>query len=170
MLSTCPLYQVILCYQQWPENSGWPWCHVLYYTTCFSHSLTSLWICLGGGLLSGLYIPTALLSCPYALLAILLSSGSAVPGLWDSWVDLWNHTYGKYSWQGFRLYWSLLWSSSLNIDAVGCTCRAPQGPGGVWCPLICSTQFQWTHVSLNLASWLVLWATGLVQSHDGSCS
>lgn len=148
-------------------------CSLLYYLlltfTYLSLGLTST-TPMGGGLISGLYIPTALLSCPYALLPILLSSGSAMPGLWNSWVDLWDHTYAKYSWQGSRLYWSLLWSSSLNIDAVGCHCRAPLGPGSTWCPLICATQFQWTHVSLSLASWLTLWATGLVQSHDFSCS
>lgn len=108
-------------------------------------------------------------SLPFSFLLEVLCLACGTPG-WTSGTTHMLSTAGRDSGFISLSYGLLLWTLMLWFSEHGCTCRAPQGPGGVWCPLICSTQFQWTHVSLNVASWLVLWATGLVQSHDGSCS
>lgn len=81
---------------------------------------------------------------PTHILPIWLPSGSAILGLWGSWVGLWNHTYAKYSYQGHSLKKKksvlhdttcgiLIPHSPINFPILIPHLNSPIKPMALWC-------------------------------------
>lgn len=100
---------------------------------------------------------TATVQCPPIL-------GSAVPGLWASWVDL------KATPMLSDLYWPFSWWCYTIINVTDFPCRTAQSPRDALYPPMCSPHFLWTHSSPTLASQPAVWATVPTQSHGSPCS